>query len=292
MERKLGVVVRDTTIVCGGVGNNIFCLKVPRHCRLVLLIRVSLGFRSNSTFFSIFMLLGFSCPENREYGRRDSTRWPRGTLYPQKLAITSPTSGCRPVGTVRSRTQSMFFLLLILMLLELEGLHWNGILSDIRRATLGRNFNVTVGRAACEACSATWNLGTNSAFALWPRKTTENLNRVGRSQDLPDANWLLASSPALNPRALTLVPICAVGLLSKTFISLGLQTFLCAYHLDAQHTVYNTWENNAYLHVLICVQNTQIYICTWDCLNIGNFEEKRVMLYDVCCSSNNRDYIW
>jgi hypothetical protein len=57
--------------------------------------------------------------------------------------------------------------------------------------------------------SATWNLGTNSAFAMGPRKTTENLDRVGRSQDLPDANWLLASSPALNTRALTLVPICA-----------------------------------------------------------------------------------
>jgi hypothetical protein len=31
-------------------------------------------------------------------------------------------------------------------------------------------------------------LGTNSAFALGPRKTTENLDQVGRSQDLPDAN--------------------------------------------------------------------------------------------------------
>jgi hypothetical protein len=41
---------------------------------------------------------------------------------------------------------------------------------------------------SCEACSATWNLGTNSAFALGPRKTTENPDRVGRSQDLSDAN--------------------------------------------------------------------------------------------------------
>jgi hypothetical protein len=29
------------------------------------------------------------------------------TLYPQKLAITSPTSGGRSVGIVRSRTQTM-----------------------------------------------------------------------------------------------------------------------------------------------------------------------------------------
>jgi hypothetical protein len=33
--------------------------------------------------------------ENREYGRRVPSRWPRGTLYPQKVALTSPTSGGR-----------------------------------------------------------------------------------------------------------------------------------------------------------------------------------------------------
>jgi hypothetical protein len=37
----------------------------------------------------------------RRYGRGDSLRWPRGTLYPQKLALTSPTSGGRSVGKVR-----------------------------------------------------------------------------------------------------------------------------------------------------------------------------------------------
>jgi hypothetical protein len=67
---------------------------------------------------------------------------------------------------------------MIVMLLELERLHWSEIYSDIRRATLGRNFEVTIGRAAWESCSATWNLGTNSAFTLGRRKTTENLNRV------------------------------------------------------------------------------------------------------------------
>jgi hypothetical protein len=44
------------------------------------------------------------------------------------------------------------------------------------RPTLGRNFNITVGRATWEACSAAWNLGTNSALAVGPRKTTENLD--------------------------------------------------------------------------------------------------------------------
>jgi hypothetical protein len=44
--------------------------------------------------------------EIREYGRRDPSRWPRGTLYPQKLTLTSPTSGVRLVGIVRSWTQT------------------------------------------------------------------------------------------------------------------------------------------------------------------------------------------
>jgi hypothetical protein len=39
----------------------------------------------------------------------DPSRWPRGTIYPQKLALTSPTSGGRSVGIVRSRTQTIEF---------------------------------------------------------------------------------------------------------------------------------------------------------------------------------------
>jgi hypothetical protein len=50
-----------------------------------------------------------SCLENREYCRRDPSRWPRSTLYAQKLAITSSTSGGLSVGIVRSRTQTMEF---------------------------------------------------------------------------------------------------------------------------------------------------------------------------------------
>jgi hypothetical protein len=44
--------------------------------------------------------------EIREYGRRRPLRWPRGTLYPQKFALTSPTSGGRSVGIVRLRTKA------------------------------------------------------------------------------------------------------------------------------------------------------------------------------------------
>jgi hypothetical protein len=42
---------------------------------------------------------------------RDSSRWPRGTLYPQTLALTSPTSGGRSVCIVRLRTRTTEFVL-------------------------------------------------------------------------------------------------------------------------------------------------------------------------------------
>jgi hypothetical protein len=44
--------------------------------------------------------------ESREYGSRDPSRWPRGSLYPQKLALPSSTSGDCSVGIVRSRVQA------------------------------------------------------------------------------------------------------------------------------------------------------------------------------------------
>jgi hypothetical protein len=47
--------------------------------------------------------------EGRAYGNKDPSRWPRGTFYPQKLALTSPTSGSRSVGIVRSRTKAKEF---------------------------------------------------------------------------------------------------------------------------------------------------------------------------------------
>jgi hypothetical protein len=52
------------------------------------------------------------CLDSREYDRMDHSRWPPDTLYPEKLALTSPTSGIRSVGIVRSRTQAkeIFFI--------------------------------------------------------------------------------------------------------------------------------------------------------------------------------------
>jgi hypothetical protein len=50
-----------------------------------------------------------SCLQSQEYGHRDSSHWPRDTLYLQNLALTSPTIGGRSVGIVRLRTQATEF---------------------------------------------------------------------------------------------------------------------------------------------------------------------------------------
>jgi hypothetical protein len=56
--------------------------------------------------------------ENREYGRGDLLRWPRDTLYPQKLELTSPTSGGRAVCIVRLRTKATEFVFVVCCLHE------------------------------------------------------------------------------------------------------------------------------------------------------------------------------
>jgi hypothetical protein len=47
--------------------------------------------------------------EIREYGSRYPSRWPHGTLYQQKSALTSPTSGGRSVGIVHLQTRATEF---------------------------------------------------------------------------------------------------------------------------------------------------------------------------------------
>jgi hypothetical protein len=57
--------------------------------------------------------------ENREYGRGNPLRSPRDTIYPQKFALTSPTSGGHSVGIVGSRTKATeFFIFLFIKLQE------------------------------------------------------------------------------------------------------------------------------------------------------------------------------
>jgi hypothetical protein len=53
---------------------------------------------------------------------------------------------------------------------------------------MGLNSDINIWKIACEAYNRRWNLRSNSAFALELGKTSEDVGRVGRSQDLPDAN--------------------------------------------------------------------------------------------------------
>jgi hypothetical protein len=53
--------------------------------------------------------------ENREY-RGDPLRWPRDTLYPQKLALTTTTSGGRSVGIIHLQTKTTEFVCCLLEL--------------------------------------------------------------------------------------------------------------------------------------------------------------------------------
>jgi hypothetical protein len=56
--------------------------------------------------------------EKLEYGRGDPLRWPRDTLYPQKLELTSPTSGGRSVGIVRLRPKAKEFVFVCIVLVS------------------------------------------------------------------------------------------------------------------------------------------------------------------------------
>jgi hypothetical protein len=67
------------------------------------------------------------------------------------------------------------------------------ILCNILTVILGRNFNVNIvegggGRMPVKHAVERGNLDSILAFALGPEKTTEELYRVGRSQDLPEAD--------------------------------------------------------------------------------------------------------
>jgi hypothetical protein len=63
-----------------------------------------------------------------------------------------------------------------------EGLHFCEIWTNIGRATLGRNFDVTNGRAACEACSATWNSGYHLSIC----------SRIEENHGKPWSSWPVA----------------------------------------------------------------------------------------------------
>jgi hypothetical protein len=79
-------------------GEDSLCLRPCGHCD-----RVTRGCLLTVYINQIYN--DASGQENRINDRGDPLRWPRDTLYPQKLALTSPTTGGRSVGIVRLRTK-------------------------------------------------------------------------------------------------------------------------------------------------------------------------------------------
>jgi hypothetical protein len=157
----------------------------------------------------------------------------------------------------RSRVVVVLRMIRINFVSTFRGLRLSENWSNIGRTMLLRNLDVTHGRAATEACSATWNFGTSSAFALGSRKITEKLDRVGRSHDLPDADWLLASRSAskyVNP---SIRPcICAVAL-SWKILRIVLQSILCGYF--EQWTIVGAYLYTVYIHTQVPQEERSVF---------------------------------
>jgi hypothetical protein len=96
IERLCGLVVRVPGYRSGGAGLD--SLRYQIFWVVVGLERGLLSLMSTTE-----KLLGRNSSgsglENQEYGHRDSSRWPRDTIYPQKLALTSPTGSRCSVGS-------------------------------------------------------------------------------------------------------------------------------------------------------------------------------------------------
>jgi hypothetical protein len=86
------------------------CFNICVLCLLNIPYGLEVTYASFCSLHFLWSILRFvdnpeSGQENRINGRRDPLRWPRDTLYPQKLALTSPICGGRSVGIVRLRTK-------------------------------------------------------------------------------------------------------------------------------------------------------------------------------------------
>jgi hypothetical protein len=96
-----------------------------KHIKFILKYRCKVLHNSHS--YTITHL------EIREYGRGDPLRWPRDTLCPQKLALTSQTSGGRSVDIVHSQTKATVIIIIIIIIIITElfkslAIHFNRIL--------------------------------------------------------------------------------------------------------------------------------------------------------------------
>jgi hypothetical protein len=97
-------------------------------------------------------------------GRGNSLRWQHNTLYPQKLALTSPTSGSRSAGIVRLRTKATEFSFFYVVIFTMKGI-----------ISLAKNeyFCLLLTRT-----TVTSNPGWNSAFEVFGTRTYDQLKAI------------------------------------------------------------------------------------------------------------------
>jgi hypothetical protein len=117
--------------------------------------------------------------------------------------------------------------------------------------------NITIGRAAWEAYSATWNLGTNSAFALGPRKTTETLielagRRTFRMQlTSSQRSSIKSANPNISPYSLLLY----FSFLFFFFFLFFHNKLFCFYNYLYVHMI---WKSTKPYKTLILVRIAQL----------------------------------
>jgi hypothetical protein len=111
-------------------------------------------------------------------------------------------------------------------------------------------------------------------------ETHEHLSRVGRSQGLPDPNWLLTSSPTFTYANSNVNPSLCYCFILKTFA----EFVSCAYFGWAMNNV-RWFVRSVYIHTCICFyilySHSHIFLFAdirdmW--IPVKNFE----LFYDVC----------
>jgi hypothetical protein len=139
----------------------------------------------------------------------------------------------------------------------LEWLHPNEFQSDIRSGYIKAKFLMLPLGGLHGSMQCDVEFGHQLSICSG---TKENLDRVGRSQDLPDVNWLLVRSSILNMQALTLVHICVAFFIFslKTFTSCFYKHFyLYIFWISTKPCITHVEVMNAYLHKCY----TYIYMC-------------------------------
>jgi hypothetical protein len=141
--------------------------------------------------------------ENREYGRRDPSRWPRGTLYPQNLALTSSKKR-RSLGRYSSLADSdhgVFFVIRIVFV-------FRGVTPKCINVLIHRNalIHLFVSWSAAH-CWGLWHFSISWSYSqsvgllgvgISPSTYTQgNINRLNAHTDIHASSGIWTNDPSV-----------------------------------------------------------------------------------------------